>query len=183
MLGLGSGAYIVGRWADRRYLSAPDSLLRVYGQVELLIAGLGLAISLVLPYLQALAAFSSSYVADPAGLFVLSTRSYAAQASIAVGLLAPIAMLMGGTLTLLVRHGVRADVERASGSKIAALYAANTGGAAAGAFLTDFVLIPASGLRGTQLIAVALNLVAGVGALYLWRASASRVPAALQRSD
>ena len=76
---------------------------------------------------------------------------------------------MGGTLTLLIRHLVRADVEAAGGWKIALLYAVNTAGAAAGAFLTDFVLVPAAGLRATQLVAVALNVVAGVGALALAR--------------
>lgn len=49
MLGLGSGGYLVGRWVDRRYLQAPESLLRAYGFVEFAIAGLGLAISLALP--------------------------------------------------------------------------------------------------------------------------------------
>ena len=172
MLGLGAGSYLVGRWADRRYLSAPESLLRAYGLVELVIAGLGLAISLVLPHLQALAAISSSYVMGDAGWFVLSPLSYAAQGTIALALVGPIAMLMGGTLTLLIRHRVRADVEHAAGWKIAVLYAVNTAGAASGAFLTDFVLVPAAGLRGTQLLAVALNVVAGAGALLLSRASA-----------
>ena len=35
MLGLGAGSYAVGKWADRRYASAPESLLRTYGYVEL----------------------------------------------------------------------------------------------------------------------------------------------------
>ena len=113
MLGLGSGSYLVGRWADRRYVRAPDSLLRAYGLVEFLIAGLGLAISLTLPHFHALGALSSSYVVDSAGWFVLSPLSYAAQGAIALGVLGPITLLMGGTLTLLVRHRVRADVERA----------------------------------------------------------------------
>jgi spermidine synthase len=172
MLGLGSGSYLVGRWADRRYLSAPESLLRAYGVVEFLTAGMGLAISLLLPHLHALAAHSSSYGVDSAGWFVLSVRSYAAQGAIALGLLGPITMLMGGTLTLLIRHRVRADVEHAAGWKIAVLYAVNTAGAAAGAFLTDFALVPAAGLRDTQLVAVALNVMAGGGALLF-----SRTPA------
>ena len=50
MLGLGLGSYIAGIWADRRYASAPESLLRAYGYAELLIAALGLAVSLVLPH-------------------------------------------------------------------------------------------------------------------------------------
>jgi spermidine synthase len=169
MLGLGSGGYLVGRWADRRYLQAPESLLRAYGFVEFVIAGLGLAISLALPHLHALATLSSSYAVDKAGWFALSPLSYAAQAAIVLGVLGPITLLMGGTLTLLIRHRVRSDVEVAGGWKIAVLYAVNTAGAATGAFLTDFALIPAAGLRATQLIAVALNVVAGAGALLLSR--------------
>jgi spermidine synthase len=169
MLGLGSGGFLVGHWADRRYLHAPESLLRAYGFVELLIAGFGLTTSLALPHLPALAARSSSYAADKAGWFAPSGLSYAAQAAIALAVLGPITLLMGGTLTLLIRHCVRADVERDGGWKIAVLYAVNTAGAAAGAFLTDFALIPAAGLRATQFLAVALNVVAGAGALLLSR--------------
>jgi spermidine synthase len=171
MLGLGAGSSLVGVWADRRYERAPDSLLRAYGVFELLIAGLGLAVSLALPRLQALAAATSSYVKDANGWFVLSTGTYAAQAAIAFVMLAPITLLMGGTLTLLIRHLVRADVKTESGSKIGALYAVNTLGAAAGAFLTDFSLVPAIGLRETEFIAVALNAIAGVGAIVLTRAA------------
>jgi spermidine synthase len=175
MLGLGTGSYVGGLWADRRYARAPESLLRSYGIVELLIAALGVAIALALPHLHALAARSSTYVTDPAtGWFVLSPMSYVAQGAIALGLLGPSAILMGGTLTLLIRHLVRADVEAAGGWKIALLYAVNTCGAAAGAYLTDFVLVPAGGLQMTQFVAVALNVVAGAGALVLSRASVER---------
>jgi hypothetical protein len=38
MLGLGAGSYLVGSWADRRYAAEPDSLLRAYGYVEIVIA-------------------------------------------------------------------------------------------------------------------------------------------------
>ena len=171
MLGLGCGSYLVGRWADRRYERAPDSLLRAYGMVELLIAGLGLAIAFTLPRLHSLAALSPSYIRDSGGWFVLSPMSYVKQGAIALGLVGPSALLMGGTLTLLIRHTVRADVESAGGWKIALLYAVNTAGAAAGAFLTDFALVPRAGLMTTQFVAVALNLVAGVGAIVLSRKS------------
>ena len=33
MLGLGAGSYLIGTWADRRYTTRPDSLLRAYGYV------------------------------------------------------------------------------------------------------------------------------------------------------
>ena len=172
MLGLGSGSYLVGAWADRRYQRAPESLLRAYGFVELVVAVLGLTISLALPHLHAFASRSSSYVSGDAGWFVLSPRSYVSQAAIALGLLGPIAMLMGGTLTLLIRHQVRADVDTAGGWTIAVLYAVNTAGAAVGAFLTDVALVPALGLTNTQLIAVTLNAIAGAGAFVLARTSA-----------
>jgi spermidine synthase len=175
MLGLGCGSFVVGRWSDRRYRQDPESPLRAYALFELAIASLGIAVSVLLPHLHSFAALTSSYVKNAAGWWQLSLFSYAAQGAIALVLLGPSAMLMGGTLALLVRYRVRADVERAGGWKIAALYAVNTAGAAAGAFLTDFALVPAAGLRATQMIAVVLNLVAMGGALGLARASADPI--------
>ncbi|HUK35828.1 MAG TPA: hypothetical protein VLV86_18050, partial [Vicinamibacterales bacterium] len=167
MLGLGVGGYVAGRWSDRRYTTAPDSLLRAYGCAELLIAVMALGVCLSVPSLGPIAARSSSYVADARGWFVLSPFSYLARGAIAFGLVGPVAFVMGATLTLLVRHLVRRDVESAGAWKIALLYGLNTLGAATGAFLTDYLLVPSSGLRATQLAAVALNVVAGVGALAL----------------
>jgi spermidine synthase len=174
MLGLGVGSYVFGRWADRRYAQAPDSLLSIYAYVELAIAALGVAVSLALPHLTALSALTSSYVADASGWFVLSSSSYVARAAIAIVLLTPITALMGGTLTLLIRYRVRQDLERTAGSTIAALYGINTLGAAAGAWLTDFILVPTAGLLATQLVAVALNVIAGVGVLLLRRPDTAR---------
>ena len=37
MLGLGIGGYVAGAWADRRYASRPESMLRVFGSFELAI--------------------------------------------------------------------------------------------------------------------------------------------------
>ncbi len=146
MLGLGVGGYLVGAWADRRYAERPASLLRAYGYVELAIAALGLGISALLPHLGRLSAVVSSYGQDAEGWNVLSAGSYLARAGIAVVLLTPIAVLMGGTLTLLIRHLVRRDVA-IGGWRIAVLYSVNTAGAALGCLLTDFALVPAYGLR------------------------------------
>jgi spermidine synthase len=168
MLGLGAGSYLVGRWADRRYSTRPDSLLRAYGFVELAIAGLGLAIALVLPHLSAISALTSSYSRDAAGWYVPSTASYLARGAIATLLVAPITVLMGGTLTLLVRHQVRGNLEVA-GARIAVLYGVNTAGAALGCLLTDFALVPAAGLQGAQAMAAILNLGVAIAALWLAR--------------
>lgn len=166
MLGLGVGSYMAGAWADRRYATRPESLLRAYGYFELGIAVLGLVISAVLPSLDRLSAVVSFYTREASGWYVLSTTSYLARAAIAVVLLTPITLLMGGTLTLLIRHLVRNDFE-VGGWRIAVLFAVNTAGAALGCFLTDFALVPATGLLGTQLVAVFFNVVAALGALYL----------------
>ena len=58
--------------------------------------------------------------------------------------------------------GPRIRDSKNSGSQDAgALYAMNTIGAALGAALTGFVLLPALGLFGTTLVGVALNAVSG----------------------
>jgi spermidine synthase len=103
------------------------------------------------------------------GWYELSTRSYALRVGLAVVLLAPITLTMGATLTLLVRALVQADVY-ASGWQIARLYGANTAGAAAGALLTDFVLVRLAGVQATQVVAVALNLAAAGLAMWTLRA-------------
>lgn len=171
MLGLGIGSYVVGAWADRRYLGQPKSLVRAYGHFELLIGLMGIGVSALLPHLGRLSALVSSYSRDAGGWYVLSTTSYLARGGIAILLLTPITMLMGGTLTLLIRHLVRSDLE-IGGWRIALLYGVNTAGAALGCFLTDFSLVPAVGLQAAQAVAVFFNFVAAAGALWLARISA-----------
>jgi spermidine synthase len=168
MVGLGAGSYLLGKWADRRYQSHPESLVRAYGALEALIAGCGLLVSLLLPRLAATVARLSWYETDAVGWHGLTIGSYLSRAVIAVLLLAPMTVLMGGTLTVLVRARVRTDL-RASGWRIALLYGTNTLGAATGALLTDFALVPRLGLLLTQFVAVALNLVAAAGAFWIAR--------------
>jgi len=170
MVGLGAGSYLLGRWADRRYQERRDSLVRTYGMLEALIAGCGFLVSLVLPHLVTVIARLSWYETDAAGWHGLTMGSYLSRAAIAVVLLAPMTVLMGGTFTVLIRARVRADL-RTSGWRIALLYGANTLGAATGAFLTDFALVPRVGLLFTQSVAVALNLVAAAGAFWIARDS------------
>ncbi|PYR74618.1 MAG: hypothetical protein DMF87_22235 [Acidobacteria bacterium] len=159
MLGLGIGSLFAGLWADRR----PNSLVHVFASLEFAIGVLGLGISTLLPDLGELSAAVSSYTRGTDGWYVLSFGSYAARTLIALVLLTPITLLMGGTLTVLIRHLLRgADL---STRRIAWLYGVNTLGAALGCFLTDSSLVPSFGLRATQLIAVALNLATASGAL------------------
>ena len=82
---------------------------------------------------------------------------------------------MGATFPIAVRWYVgRADH---AGADAGALYAANAAGAAAGAVLTGFVLLPAVGLFRTTLIGVVLNATAGLIALALARNEPAAVTA------
>ena len=166
MLGLGAGGYLLGALADD--CRSASRLIRLYARLEMFVGVLGAAISVALPHLTAVVAGLSSYETGAEGWHTLSTASYVWRAVLAVVLLGPITMLMGGTLTVLVRARVRRDLD-ASGWRIALLYGVNTMGAAAGAFLTDFALVPQFGLLATQSIAVALNLGAAAGAYVLCR--------------
>ena len=184
MLGLGIGSYGAGVLADRRYAASlapsavggrPDSMLYVFASLELVIGVLGFLISILLPHLGELSASVSSYTRGADGWYVLSSSSYVVRTAIAVALLMPVTMLMGGTLTVLIRHLLRRGADL-SGPRLGLLYGINTLGAATGCLLTDFALVPAYGLRATQMIAVALNLATAGGAFLLIRLRKSQIP-------
>ena len=170
MSGLGLGSWLAGRWADRRYERDRSAPLRAYGWCELAIAAGALALVAGIPALARLAAHASSYEAGAEGWYGLSAAGSLVRYGCAALALGPVTLLMGGTLTLLVRHRVGDDLGSA-GWQVGALYGVNTAGAALGCLLTDTVLVPALGLRDTQLVAVGLNLFAGFGALALARRS------------
>ena len=129
MLGLGVGSYLIGRWGDRLFRENPAMPLRLYGFAEFLIGGWCLGVVIILPRMTALSAWGSSYVAGDNGWFELSIASLLLRYAIALLLLAPPTLLMGGTLTLLIRFFVARRVELA-GWRIGLLYGANTLGAA-----------------------------------------------------
>ncbi len=145
-LGLGSaiGARAAGRSRDP---------LRVYVLLEGLLAlcgPLGPALVWTLPR-----------ILQAAGPACGSDASLAAlRLGLSVLVLAPPTVLMGATLPYLVREAsIRGG---APAGALAALYGANTLGAAAGALLGSFALLPLLGTRNTFLAAGLLNAVAAV---------------------
>lgn len=162
LFGLGVGAYLLGRFADR----APVPL-RWYGFCELAIG----AFALLIPF--EIAALAERSVALQAAVPTQPLLRYLVQFCITVLVIGPPCVLMGGTLPLLVRQlTARAGlVDDATGW----LYAINTFGAAAGCYLTGFHLLPALGLFGTNSLTAALNIAIGVVALVASR-SASPAP-------
>lgn len=168
MGGLGVGSLVMGRVADRRHARDRTAPLVLYGYAELVIAAFGILLAVLVPRLTETLASMSAYTIDPRGWHRLSTTTHAIRYAIAIAAIAPPTLLMGGTLTLLIRFVVGTETS-AAGWRIGLLYGLNTAGAALGALSTDFALVPALGLLATQWVAVAANVVAGVGALVLAR--------------
>ncbi len=163
MVGLGAGGLLAGLFADRVYRRDRLAPLRLYVGSEAGIGLLGAAIAAILPFLEALSARFSSYTVGAHGWHHLSAGSYLLRYAAAVLLIVPITLLMGGTLTLLIRFAVRSDLSHA-GWRSGLLYGLNTAGAAAGCLLVDVVWIPRLGIWSTQLLAASLNFAAAAGA-------------------
>lgn len=147
-LGIGLGAFITGRVADR--LRAP---LRWFAGAELLCAAHALGLPALARWLEA---HSSQWLgplgAGPVGL--------AARAALALALVGPAALAMGATLPLLASAVIRGVDETAR--KVSILYGVNTFGAALGAPLSTLSLVPLVGLSGAAAAAAAANLVAAI---------------------
>jgi spermidine synthase len=156
MAGLGFGSLVGGRLADT---SARP--LRLYGAVELAVA----VLAALLPF--AFVGLAEVYRGVWPGLVEQPARLTAVRFALAVAAVAPATFLMGMTLPLLTRYLVRTLDE--AGARLGELYAANTVGAMVGTLLGGFVLIEFLGLRLTSYVAVALNVLAGVGARLLSR--------------
>ncbi|BCX68493.1 fused MFS/spermidine synthase [Pseudomonas izuensis] len=147
--GLALGGLLFGRWADR--LQQPVLL---YAGLEVLVAVLGVGAT----FAMSLAAQPFAWLEQQIGLLAWV---------LPFALVGLPAMLMGGTLPVLVRSLASDPLKlgKAGGH----LYAANTAGAIAGTLLAAFVLIATLGVRGSALAAAMLNLLAAAGALWYRR--------------
>ena len=154
MAGLALGSWALGRYTDR--LQRP---LRLYGILEFLIGGMGLAV----PFLTGLIDHVDgwAYLNFERNFTILTGLRF----GVAFALMLIPTTLMGATRPVLSRFRVR-DRERL-GLHVGGLYAINTLGAVTGAFLAGFVLIGAYGLFETQCIAAGCNFVVGIVAIVL----------------
>lgn len=162
MAGLGLGAHFIGRRAPR--MADP---LRAYALCELGVAAWALALPWVLRTDGPLATLNLVLREElGAGSFGFMVARFLCVLPL---LLVP-TTLMGGTLPLLAQHFVRlrSDDENAS-ARTGALYAVNTLGAVFGTACGSFVLMPHFGVRMTNLTAVCVNALLGVGLLLLSR--------------
>src|SRR5438034_8577443 len=155
MGGLGLGAWLLGRRADRD--PRPAAL---YGMLEIAIAVFGLISPLVLGLAHRL------YLGVAGALQLTGAVSVALRFGLAVLVLLVPTTLMGGTLPVLTRAFMgsdRADLKRSLGH----LYGLNTLGAVLGTALAGFWLIEYMGIRASLWGTAAVNLAIGVAALRL----------------
>jgi predicted membrane-bound spermidine synthase len=147
MLGLGIGALVGGRLADR----FPDRIVAMFSAIELGIGLFGLASPQVIETVGALTVRQS--------LPVIALANFMA-------LLVP-TLLMGATLPMLVAFLVRAA--GSVGVSIGGLYFVNTMGAATGALAIGFVLLHYIELNTAIHAAAAINFLVSASVPLLFR--------------
>ena len=163
MGGLAAGAAAAGRYAGAL---PPRRALTLYAGLEIAIGGLAILMPFLLMAVRPLLA--AAYADGNGG----ATFAFVRLASSVILLCVP-AACMGATFPIASRWIVRTATTAAQDA--GGLYAANTLGAAAGAVLAGFLLIPALGLRGTTFVGVALNLIAAGGAWIIAARAATSV--------
>ncbi len=163
MGGLALGSVLFGRLVDRR-----RDALRVYAVLE----GLVGLYCFVTPYL--FEAIEVAYVAIHPALTGSPLLLRLARFVLALLVLLPPTMLMGGTLPALTR----ALSQRLAGlgGRVAALYGTNTMGAMIGAMAGGFLLIPAVGIRHSIYLTAVLNLAIALVAWALYLAGRANEP-------
>ena len=153
------GGLALGSWFAGRLAGSARRPVRVYGVLEALVG----LYCVWLPFLIKAAEplFGAFYRDYFHSFYEFSLLRFA----VCGVLLLPPSTLMGATLPILVKHLARS--RDSIGLTVGGLYALNTAGAAAGALVAGFVLIPAWGVHLVTWLAAATNLAIGVAAMVL----------------
>ncbi|MFP6638784.1 MAG: fused MFS/spermidine synthase [Myxococcota bacterium] len=152
MGGLALGGFSAGRLSGR--LSRP---LATYGALEIAIA----VFAMLLPPL--LGAVDEFYLGTAQSQGAVTPALNSMRFALSFGVLLLPTFFMGATLPVLIRFMVHAHGEL--GTRLSLLYGINTCGAAGGAILAGFVLLPNLGNSATQQVAVISNLAIGILAI------------------
>lgn len=163
VLAIFMGGMAMGAWLASLYSVLWKRLILGYALVELLIGLCGLVFH---PLFVVYTGFSQETML-PALDSVVLARGY--QWVTAALLIAPQSVLLGATFPLMSAGLIRA-LPGQHGEVLGGLYFTNSLGAALGALLSTFVLLPAVGLPGTVLTAGILNVLV---ALMAWGLSKS----------
>lgn len=170
MGGLALGATLFGRIADR--LARP---LLVYALLELLIAATAQTVPALMWIPELVDRGAYALLGDSTATLALERFAAAC-----IVLLIP-TTLMGATLPCLSRTIVSHNA--VLGGRVGGLYAANTLGAVAGAFLSGFWLLEKMGISGSGRVAGLLNIVSALGAFWLAFRTRRDLPRPVRRSE
>ncbi|MDP3911299.1 MAG: fused MFS/spermidine synthase, partial [Gemmatimonadales bacterium] len=160
MGGLGLGAWLFGRFADRSRRPAA-----VYGWLEVAIGVFGILSPLVLALVHRV------YIAVAGSLELGGTASIALRFGLAAFVLLIPTTLMGGTLPVLTR-AFTGDDRASLRPSLGRLYGLNTLGAMAGTAIAGFFLIEFVGVRASLWITALLNLAIGAVAIRIGQPTA-----------
>src|SRR5438105_15102771 len=155
MGGLGLGAWLLGRKADRH--ARPAAL---YGWLEIAIGAFGLASPFVLSLAHRV------YIGAAGALALGGAASVALRFGLAALVLLVPTTLLGGTLPVLTRALMGEDRGLLKPS-LGRLYGLNTLGAMTGTALAGFFLIEFVGVRFSLWATAAINLAIGIAAIKL----------------
>ncbi|MDI9238837.1 spermine synthase [Lysobacter sp. LF1] len=157
MGGMALGAWLASRWSQRW-----RHLILAYALIELAIGVMGLVFhGLFVAYTDV-----SQQTVLP--MFSSATMAHVYQWLTASILILPQCILLGATFPLLSAGLLRAQ-EEGVGEVLGGLYFSNSIGAAIGALLTTFLILPLVGMPGTILTAGALNIVVAAIAWGVWK--------------
>lgn len=162
VLAIFMGGMAVGAWYASRKTLAWRHLILAYAIVELVIGVVGIAFHpIFVSYMSV-----SQQVVLPSLSSAWASHAY--QWISASVLIAPQSILMGATFPLL-SAGYMRIAPREQGQILGGLYFTNSLGAALGALITTFVLLPAVGMPGSILAAGLINIAVGIGAWSVWK--------------
>ena len=168
MGGLALGSWLLGAASDR--MRRP---LRVYAMLEVGIAIGGLSVPWLLRLVEPIGHVAYENIASSSGFAALAMIRFVCVVFV---LLLP-TTLMGATVPVMSRFLVIRG--ESLGLKVGSLYAANTFGAVAGAFVAGFALIATVGITKTLWCAAGLNIAAAITTALL----AARVERPSNRAD
>jgi predicted membrane-bound spermidine synthase len=163
VLAIFMGGMALGAWWVSRYATNWRNLLRAYAAVELII---GVAAALFHEEFLAVTGLAYDVVFPALNANWLSTSF---KWTSAILLILPQSILLGMTFPLM-SNGVMRRSASGDGSILGGLYFSNSFGAAVGALVATFVLLPAIGLPGAMRVGAVLNIIVALLAYLLARA-------------
>ncbi len=157
VLAIFMGGMAIGAWLASRYSIGWRNLIRMYAAIELAI---GLAGAAFHPVFDHFLAFSQD-TAFPSLSSSLAVQSFKWISGAL--LILPQSILLGMTFPLM-SNGLIRRVPGCDGATLGGLYFTNSIGAALGALIATFILLPAIGLPGAMRVGASLNVLVALGA-------------------